>query len=95
MKINGIGNVSKSEIMGIMTEEGKNAIKSGAMTLKEAADLYKLDMVKKSSKIGNMPDAFSENFCRIPEGLFDKLTPNELGSLVDAFYQCYSSRKVS
>lgn len=40
-----------------------------------------------------MGDTFNANFKRIPEGLFEKLSPEELAALTDAFYDCYSDGK--
>lgn len=93
MKINGIGTISKDKAMEILTREGKEAVKSGEITTEELGEMYKLEQVKKASKIGSNGDTFRANYARIPEGLKDKLTPEELGELVDAFYQCYGDGK--
>lgn len=93
MKINGIGIIKKEEILKILTNEGKEGVKSGKITLKEAGQLYKLELVKKHSRIGRYSDTFNANFKRIPDNLKDKLSPEELGELVDAFYNCYNERK--
>lgn len=37
MRINGIGNIKKEEIMAIFTAEGKKALKEGSLTWEEAA----------------------------------------------------------
>ncbi len=93
MKINGIGTVRKEEILKILTDEGRESLKSGEITLEEAGQAYKLELVKKHSKVGGYSDTFNANFERIPDSLKDKLSPEELGELVDAFYECYSGRK--
>lgn len=93
MKINGIGIVSKKTAMEILTREGRAAVKSGDITLEELGEMYKLEQVKKLSVIGRNVDTFNANYSRIPEGLTDKLSPEELASLVDAFYQCYGDGK--
>lgn len=93
MKINGIGIIKKSEAMKILTREGKEAVKAGEITEEELGEMYKLEMVKKASKIGKYGDSFIENYKRIPEEIIDKLTPEEIGKLVDAFYNCYSAGK--
>lgn len=48
MKIEGIGSVNKEDILSILSRDGREAIKSGEMSMEEAADMYKLHLVKKS-----------------------------------------------
>lgn len=93
MKIEGIGNVSKATMMEILTEDGRKSVKSGDISLSDLAGMYKLELAKKESSIGKYPDTFRSNFERIPSGLFDKLSPAEIASLVDAFYKCYGDGK--
>jgi hypothetical protein len=95
MKINGIGIVSKKEAMSILTGEGRKAVKSGTITPEELGRMYKLERVKKCSKIGNCGGTFRVSYSRIPEDLRDELTPEQLGRLVDAFYKCYIDGKSS
>ena len=93
MRINGIGTISKKKAMEILTREGKEAVKSGEITLEELGQMYKLEQVKKCSKIGSCGDTFRANYNRIPDDLKDELTPDQLGRLVDSFYQCYGDGK--
>lgn len=93
MKVNGIGIVSKKVAMGILTREGREAVKNGEITLEELGEMYKLDQVKKCSKIGACGDTFRASYNRIPENLRETLSPEDLGKLVDAFYQCYGDGK--
>lgn len=93
MRINGIGIVRKDEALKILTREGREAVKSGEITLEELGQMYKLEQVKKSSKIGRCGDTFRVNYDRIPDDLKDQLTPDQLGRLVDAFYKCYGEGK--
>lgn len=93
MKINGIGAVKKEEILKILTDEGRESLKNGEITLEEAGWFYKLELIKKHSRIGGYGDTFNASFARIPDSLKDKLSPEELGELVDAFYDCYNGRK--
>ena len=58
MKINGIGIVSKKVAMGILTREGREAVKNGDITLEELGEMYKLNQVKKCCKIGTCGDVF-------------------------------------
>ena len=60
MKINGIGTIKKEEAMKILTREGREAVKSGEITTEELGRMYKLEMVKKLSKIGK----YGCNVCR-------------------------------
>lgn len=93
MKIKGIGTVKKEDAMSILTRDGKEAVKAGEITLEELGEMYKLELVKKASKIGNISDTFSENYKRIPQEILDKLNPEEIAMLVDSFYSCYSDGK--
>lgn len=93
MRINGIGTVRKEESMKILTREGREAVKSGDITLEELGQMYKLEQVKKNSKIGRCGDTFRANYDRIPGDLKDQLTPDQLGRLTDAFYECYGEGK--
>ena len=93
MFINGIGVVKKEDAMSILTREGRKAVKSGDITLEELGDMYKLEMVKRSSKIGRNSDTFRESYKWIPEDLKEELAPEQLGKLVDSFYECYGAGK--
>lgn len=93
MRINGIGTIKKSEAMSILTREGRKAVKAGEITLEELGRMYKLSQVKNVSALGTCADTFQANYDRIPEDLKDELTPDQLGRLVDAFYQCYGDGK--
>lgn len=93
MKITGIGVVKKEDAMSILTREGREAVKAGEITTEELGQMYKLEMVKKASKIGNNGDTFLESYKWIPEDLKEQLTPEQLGKLVDSFYECYGAGK--
>lgn len=93
MNIPGIGVVKKEEAMSILTKEGRKAVRSGLITTRELGEMYKLELVKKASKCGNFCDTFAVNYSRIPDGLKEKLSPEELGQLVDAFRKCYGDGK--
>ena len=45
MRINGIGMVRKDEALKILTREGREAVKSGEITLEELGQMYKLEQV--------------------------------------------------
>lgn len=93
MYIKGIGNVKKEKAMSILTKDGKEAVKNGDITLEELGEMYKLEMVKRSSKIGSMQSTFSESYKWIPDDLKSELAPEELAELTDRFYDCYSAGK--
>lgn len=79
--------------MSILSREGRKAVKSGDITLEELGGMYKLEMVKRSSKIGNNGDTFRESYKWIPDDLKEGLAPEQLGKLVDSFYECYGAGK--
>nr|DAZ38846.1 MAG TPA: hypothetical protein [Caudoviricetes sp.] len=93
MKIKGIGVVKKQDAMSILTREGKKAVKTGLITTEELGEMYKLEMVKRSSKIGRNGDTFRESYKWIPDDPKEELTPEQLGKLVDSFYECYGAGK--
>ena len=95
MRIEGIGVINKNKVLSILTKEGREAVKTGEITIKDLGEIYKLDLIKKSSKIGNMEDTFRESYKWIPEDLKEQLTPSQLGKLVDSFYNCYSAGKMA
>ena len=93
MKIAGIGTISKDKAIEILTREGREAVKSGEITTEELGEMYKLEQVKKASKIGNNGDTFRESYKWIPDDLKEQLTPEQLGKLADSFYECYGAGK--
>lgn len=95
MRIEGIGVVSKNKVLSILTREGREAVKAGEITVEELGEMYKLQLVQKNSKIGNMGDTFRKSYKWIPEDLKEQLTPEQLGKLVESFYSCYSAGKMA
>ena len=93
MQIKGMGTIKKEEAMKILTREGREAVEAGEITLEELGEMYKLNLTKKASEIGNMNDTFRANYERIPQEVIDKLNPTEIAMLVDGFYDCYSDGK--
>lgn len=79
--------------LGIFTEDAKASVKSGDLTIRDLLDMNKYQQIKKLSKIGVFQGMFSANYDRIPDGIFDKLTAEELAGLVDAIYDAYSAGK--
>lgn len=95
MRIEGVGVISKNKALSILTKEGREAVKAGEITIEELGKMYKLELVRKSAKIGNVEDTFQESYKWIPENLKEQLTPEQLGKLVDSFYSCYSAGKMT
>lgn len=95
MRIEGIGVINKNKALSILTKEGREAVKAGEITIDELGEMYKLELVRKSAKIGNLEDTFRESYKWIPEDLKEQLTPEQLGKLVDSFYSCYSAGKMA
>lgn len=79
--------------MSILTKEGREAVNAGEISMEELGVMYKLDQVKKVCSIGRYSDTFRANYSRIPDNLKEKLTPEELVELVEAFYKCYGDGK--
>lgn len=95
MRIEGIGVINKNKALSILTKEGREAVKAGEITIEELGEMYKLELIKKNSKVGNMGDTFRKSLKWIPEDLKEQLTPEQLGKLVDSFYNCYSAGKMT
>lgn len=93
MYIQGVGNIKKQDAMSILTKEGRQAVEGGEITLEELGQMYKLELVKRSSKIGRFSDTFLESYKWIPEDLRIQLAPNQLAALVDSFHECYGAGK--
>ena len=89
MYIKGVGRINKKAVLPLLTSEGKKALKDGTMSSDEAAAIYKLSLVKKYSKIGSIENTFAACYDRIPDGITDALTPEQIAALVDSYYSCY------
>lgn len=93
IKIKGIGTISKEKAMEILTKEGRKAVIDGKISTKELGEMYKLEQIKKASKVGCFGRTFRGAFKWIPRELIEELTPEQLGKLTDAFYECYGAGK--
>ena len=51
MKISGIGIVAKEKVIAILTSEGREAVKSGDISLEELGEMYKYELTRKSKTI--------------------------------------------
>lgn len=79
--------------LSIFSGEAKKSLKEGNLTLSELYDMSKYQKIKKLSKIGKLSATFLACYNRIPDGILEKLQPDDLAHLVDAFYDCYSDGK--
>lgn len=79
--------------LSIFTEDATASVKSRDLTIRDLLDMDKMNKVKKLSKIGAFQGMFSANYDRIPDGIFEKLTAEELAGLIDAIYDAYSAGK--
>lgn len=93
MYIQGVGRVKIQDAMGILTEEGRQVVDDVDTTLDELGRMYKVELVKKLSKISRFPDTFRESYKWIPEELREQLSPEQLAALVDSFHECYGAGK--
>lgn len=75
--------------VGILTEEGRNQIITGAWDLEYALDLYKMRQVEKLSKWGAYGATYGANRKRIPASVWEKLPAEDLAILVDAIKAAY------
>lgn len=97
MKIQGIGVINKKTAIKELgldrDKEGREALRRGDFSTEEIAGMYKLQKVKEACKIGSCVDTFRVNYDRIPDSLKEKLSPQELAELTEAFYKCYGDGK--
>ena len=64
-----------------------------AKSLMDLINMNKLEDARRLSKIGAFRGTFNKCYERIPEGLFEKLSAQQLADLIDAFYDAYSDGK--
>lgn len=81
--------VEKLEAIANLTREGINSVLSGSLDLDWAVYEKKYADVKKLSKWGSYGATFETNWDRVPKGLKEKLSAEELAELVDAIKAAY------
>lgn len=91
MYIKGIGRISKKTAMSILTEDGREGVKDGSITIEELGNMYKLYQVKRLSKIGRYGDTFSRCLDHIPLESFSELPPAAIAQAVDAYYDNHNA----
>lgn len=89
MKVKGIGNVTKKEILSVFTKEGIEAYKNGDVTEEELISNYKMQKVKSLSKIGSNWKTFELTWNRIPDILIENGSIEEISAVVDALHDAY------
>lgn len=87
MKIKGVGNVRKTDIMKeMLTAEGRGMVRRGEITNEELAAEYKRNLVGKASGLGRYSDTFRACWDKIPHGVQECATVADLAELVNNFY---------
>lgn len=81
--------IEKIRIAGHLTSEGRAALIDGDLTWEEAAASYKVDVARSKSKIGAFGGTFSTVLDEVPESVFNALTGEQLGELIDALKGAY------
>lgn len=91
------GNLLKDEFLVELKngEAFKTNAENDELTPEEEAAIERYREIKKAAKCGGFENTFCANYARIPDGLKEKLSPEELGQLVDAFWECYGDGKNS
>lgn len=91
MQIEGIGTVSKEDVIKTMSVIDRAAAQRGEIPEEELAARYKEAMVKQAANIGDHANMFSASYNWIPNNLKESLPPEDLAHLVDQFYESYEA----
>lgn len=81
--------IEKLDALSHLTREGINSILNGFSDIEWAVFEKKYSDTKRLSKWGAFGATFEANWERIPKGLKDKLTAEELAELVDTIKAAY------
>lgn len=81
--------IEKIRIAGHLTSEGRSALIDGDLSWEEAAASYKVDVARNRSGIGRFDSTFSAVLDEVPESVFNALTGEQLGELIDALKGAY------
>lgn len=84
MKIPGIGNVTKAELLSVMTVAEKQKAEFNQIDTSKIGRRYKATKAREISKYGDSA-LFSLYYKRIPETIVEKLNIEELAALVDSY----------
>lgn len=88
--VQGVGKVRLDDAMGILTREGKEAVKKNEISLAELGGMYKCRLVQNKAKCGSFEGTFNKCWMRIPADLKEYATVEDLAATVDAFNECYA-----
>lgn len=91
MQIEGIGTVSKEEVINTISGIDRAAALRGEIPEEELAARYKEAMVKEIANIGDHADMFTASYNWIPNNLKESLPSEDLAHLVDQFFECYEA----
>lgn len=81
--------IEKIKIAGYLTPEGRAALIDGDVSWEEATSFYKVAIAKRKCSIGAFGDTFSAILDSVPESVFNALTGEQLGELIDALKGAY------
>ena len=76
---------------GILTEEGRKQVETGAWSMEDALAQSKIRQARVLSKCGAFGDTFDRIWNRIPEGVIMKCYAGELAVLVDEIKDAYDA----
>ena len=79
--------------LGILTSEARQCIIDGQWTLEDALDQYKIESARKLSKWGAYGGTFSACWNRIPAGVVEASSAEDLAALVDQIKEAYDQGK--
>ena len=77
--------------LGHLTKDGQESVLEGDTTLEDVLRIGKLEDARKLSKWGAYGNTFSTCFDMIPDGVFDRVTAEQLAGLIDAIQQAYNN----
>lgn len=81
--------IGQIKALSVLTDEAREQIKSGAWSIQDALDQYKIEAARKFSKWGAYGGTFTANLSRIPASVIGKCDSTELAALVDAIKAAY------
>lgn len=79
------------QALTICTQDFFESLDDGDSTIEQAVWAYKIDQVKKISRIGRYGETFNRNWALIPVEVKKKCSAEELAEIVDALYLQYKA----
>ena len=83
--------VHRLEVLTIFTGEGQEALLDGTISFEEAEREYKIHMAKETARCGRYGTTFEKYLSRIPEGVFEALTGDQVGEMINALEDAYNA----